>query len=100
MKGELYGKTMTKCVGLRAKYSYLVDDYSEDKKAKETKLYVIERKLKFGDNFNNCLEATYLENKINYLGMNKIDIKSFEKDHKEFIKNNKLILKTEERFKS
>ena len=39
---------MTKFVGLRAKtYNYLLDDGSEDKKAKGTKKCVIKRKIKF-----------------------------------------------------
>ena len=39
MKDELGRKIMTKLVGLRAKtYSYLIDDGSEDKKAKGTKI--------------------------------------------------------------
>ena len=47
MKDELGGKTMTKFVGLRAKTcSYLIDEDSEDKKAKGTKKCVIKRKLK------------------------------------------------------
>ena len=55
---------MTKFVGLRAKaYSYLLDDGSEDKKAKGTKKCVIKRKLKF-ENCRNYLEATQLDNKI------------------------------------
>ena len=38
MKGELGRKNMTKFVGLRAKlYNYLIDNGSEDKKAKRTK---------------------------------------------------------------
>ena len=48
MKDELGGKIITKFVGLRAKsYSYLIDDGSEDKKAKGTKKCVAKRKLKF-----------------------------------------------------
>ena len=58
MKDELGGKIMTKFVGLRAKaYSYLIDDGSEDKKAKGAKKCVIKRKLKF-ENYINCLKAT------------------------------------------
>ena len=45
--------------------------------------------------FTNCLQ-TQLENKINYLEKNKIDIDSI----KEFIKNNKSILKIQQGFKS
>ena len=50
--------------------------------------------------FRNCLEATQLGNKINYLGKNKVDTNSIKKDYKEFIKSNKLILKTHQIFKS
>ena len=96
MKGELGGKIMTKFVGLRAKtYSYLIDDGSEDKKAKGTKKCVIKRKLKL-ENYKSCLEAAQLDNKINYLEKNKIDIGSI----KEFIKNNKSISKTQQMFKN
>ena len=95
MKDELGRKIMTKFVGLRAKtYSYLMDDNNEDTKAKSTKKCVIKIKLKFG-NYKNCLEATQLVNKINYLEKNKIDMDSI----KEFIKNNKSILKIQQRFK-
>ena len=46
MKGELGGKVMTKFVGLRAKtYSNLIDDGSEDKKAKDKKKCFIKRKV-------------------------------------------------------
>ena len=48
MKDELGRKIMTKFVKLRAKaYSYLIDESSEDKKAKGTEMWVIKRKLKF-----------------------------------------------------
>ena len=71
-------KGKNKFVGLRAKtYSYLIDDGSKDKKAKSTKKCVIKRKLKF-ENYKNCLEATQLENKINYLEKKKIEIDSIK----------------------
>ena len=64
MRDELGGKILTKFIGLRAKsYSYLID---EDKKAKGTKKCVVKRKHKF-ENYKNCLEATQLENRINYI---------------------------------
>ena len=89
---------MKEFVGLRAKtYSYLIDDGSEDKKAKGTKKCVIKRKLKFQD-YRNCLEAVQVKRKINYLRKKKIDVDSLKEDQKEFV-NNKLILKIQ-RFKS
>ena len=64
MTHELGEKVMTKFVGLKSNtYSYLIDDGSEDKKAKGTKKCVIKRKLKF-ENYQNCLKAKKLENKI------------------------------------
>ena len=48
MKDKLGGKIMTKFVGLKAKtYSYLIDEVSEDKEAKDTKKCVIKRKVQF-----------------------------------------------------
>ena len=100
MNNELGRKITTKFVGLRAKtYSYLIDDGSEDKKAKGTKKCIIKRKLKF-ENYKSCLEATQLENKINHLEKNKIDTDSIKGNHKEFIKNNKSILKIQQMVKS
>ena len=79
MRDELGGKIMTKFFGLRAKtYSYLIDQSSEDKKAKGTKKCVIKRKLKF-ENYKNCLEATQLESKINYLETKTTDIDNIKK---------------------
>ena len=58
---------MAKFVGLSAKiYSYLIDDGSQDKKAKGTKKCVIKKNLKF-ENSKNCLEPSQLDNKIKYL---------------------------------
>ena len=55
MKDELGGKIITEFVALRPKtYSYLTDDYKEDKKAKGTKKYVLKRMIKFND-YKNCL---------------------------------------------
>ena len=55
MKDELGGKIMTEFVALRPKtYSYLTDDYEEDKKAKGTKKCVIKRRVKFSD-YKDCL---------------------------------------------
>ena len=67
MKDELDRKIMMKFVWLTAKsYSYLIDDGSKDKKAKGTKMGVIKKKLEF-ENYQKCLEATQIENKIDYL---------------------------------
>ena len=43
--------------------SYLTDDGSEDKQAKDTKMCAIKRKLKF-ENYKNCLQATKFEKNI------------------------------------
>ena len=64
---------MIKYVGLRAK------------KLKGTKKCDIKRKLKF-ENYKKCLEATQLDNKINYLQKIEINKDSIRKVHKEFIK--------------
>ena len=37
---------------------------------------------------------------MNYLEKNEISVDNLKKYHKEFIKNNKIILKTQQRFKS
>ena len=68
-------------------------------KKKGTKKYVIKRKLKI-ENYKNYLEATEVDNKIKYLEKNKVNIDNLKRNHKKFIKNNKLILQTRQRFKS
>ena len=97
---KLIGKVLKEFVTLRANtYIYLIDNGSEDKKAKGTKKCVIKRKLKF-ENYINLLEATQLENKRNHLENNEIHLHNLKKDYKEFIKNNTLILRTRKRFKN
>ena len=46
------------------------------------------------------MEATQIDNKLNYLEKNKINVDSLNEDHGKYIKNNKLILQTEQRLKS
>ena len=60
----------------------------------------VSQKEKLNLKIINSLETTIFEKKINYLQKNEINIDSFKKNHKELTKNNKLILKTHQRFKS
>ena len=69
------------------------------KKQKGKKYCVMKIKLKFG-NQKNCLEANQLENDMSHLEKDKIVLNILLKDHKEFIRSNKLILKTHQRFKT
>ena len=65
-------------VRLTAKtYSYLIDDSSEDKKAKDTKNCVIKIKSNL-----KIKKTEKLENNINNLAKNEIYIGSLKKDHK------------------
>ena len=57
------------------------------------------KKIKF-ENYKNCLEATQLEKIKNYLEKNKINWGNLKKIHKQFMRNNKSILKIQQRFKS
>ena len=56
----------------------------EDEKAKGTKNCVIKRKLEF-ENYKNCLEATQIQNDINYLEKNKIFVGSLRELKKHMI---------------
>ena len=77
---------------MRAKtYNFLINDGSEDKKAKATNKCVIKGKRK--------AEEAQLENKINHLGKNKNRVESLQEDHKQFLKN-KPIFKTQQIFRS
>ena len=55
MKDELGGKIITEFVTLRPiTYSYLINDFKEDKKPKGTNKCIIKRMIKFND-YKNCL---------------------------------------------
>ena len=98
MKDGLGGKIIAKFVSLSSKaYSYLKDINDEGKKEKGTKKCVVKRKIKFQD-YNNCLKASQIINTVNYLEIKGTDVYSFKDDKKEFI-NNKLLLKSQQRFK-
>ena len=98
MKDELGRKNMKGFVELIVKtQSYLTDDGGEDKT--DTKMCAIKRKLKFED-YKICLEATQLEKITNYLEKHEIDVYSLKEDHKGLIENNRLTLKTQQRFKN
>ena len=95
MEDELSDKIMTKLVGLRAKtYSYLIDDGSEDEKAKGAKKCVIKRELKLEDHKSNF---TWKYNKPST--RNEIHVDILKKCHNGFKKNNLLSSKTQQRFK-
>ena len=94
MKDELSRQIMNEFVELKAKsHKYLKDNNDEYKKSKGTKNCIIKRKDKCRD-YKNCSEAAQRGKKINYLEKNKFDVDSLKEDKKEFIKNNKPILKT------
>ena len=58
-----------------------------------------QKDVSFKDNYKNCLQVTQLEKKINYLEKKKLT-QIVLKKIKEFIRNNKLILKTQQKIKS
>ena len=68
------------------------------KTQKKKNLNVVKRILKFED-YKYCLEATQLENKINHLEKNNLNVDNIRENHKEFIKNNKLTSKSQQKFR-
>ena len=71
-------------------YSYLIHDGDENKKAKITKKFVIKQKLKLKA-YKNCLETNQLKNEINHLEKNDIKVNHLRENHKEIMKNNRLV---------
>ena len=66
-------------------------------KSKRHKNVCRKKKTKFED-YRNCLEAAQVVNEIHHLEKSKVNVDSFRKDQKEFIKN-KLILIAQQRFR-
>ena len=62
-------------------------------KIKKKKAQKVQYKKLTFENYENCLEATQLEDKMNYVELNTIDIDSVKENHKEFTENSKSILK-------
>ena len=93
MNNELASKLMIELVALNSKtYSSLTKDKVEDDKVKGPKKCAIKEKQ--------YPEATQLENKINQLEKNKVDADSLKENHEEFIKINRSILKSQQRFRT
>ena len=69
------------------------------KKSEGTKKCVIKRKLKFQD-YKNCLKASQIISKVNYLEKKKVNIGYLKEDQRKFIEKNKITLKTQQKFKS
>ena len=98
MKDKLGEKATKGFMGLRPKtYSYEQMTMIKIKVNNKNKC-VIKGNIKFQD-YKICLEATELENEILHLNNNKTLVRIFIENYKELIKNNKIILKSQQRFK-
>ena len=74
MKGELRWQNIKEFVGLKAQsYSYLMDNISENKKAKYTEKCVIKWQLENQDH-KNCLNPAKLDGRLKYLEKKKFNI--------------------------
>ena len=67
-------------------------------KIKKQKKCALKQSLQFQD-YKNCLKENQLANEMNYLE-NNIQTGSLSENNKDFIENNRLILKSQQRFKS
>ena len=66
---------------------------------KDTKKCAIKRKFKC-KNYKNCLKETHFKTKENHIEINKVNTGRLRQKQNESIKNIKLILKTQQIFKS
>ena len=79
-------------------YGYLADNIDKNKKEKDIKKFAIKWKLKFKDS-KICLEANQLKNEINISEKSKLDLDSLKLNHKEFIQNKRLKIKSNKNLK-
>ena len=107
MKDKLGGKFMRKFVGLRAKtYSYLIDDGSQNEKALGTKKCAIKENLNLKiiktvqKQPNLKIKVIQKNIKVTQIVLKKDNKHIIDNNHKQFIRNNKSILKTQEKFNS
>ena len=83
----------------RPETQHLTDDNDKNKKVKKHKKCVRKRKLKLKIK-KNCLDANQFEKERNYLEKNKVPVDILRQNHEEFIRNNRLTLKSQQRFGS
>ena len=69
------------------------------KRVKGTKKCVIKRELKF-KHYEDCNKANQLNNTVKCLEKNGVNTYVLKENYEEFIANNQLMLKTQQRFKS
>ena len=91
-------KSLKNLLHYTGKHIHNNDNNDVCKKAKGTKKRVVKIKLKF-KYYKKCLKSPKFINIVNYLEKRGINVDSLKEDKKEFMKN-RLILKTQQRFKS
>ena len=91
-------KSLKNLLHYTGKHIHNNDNNDVCKKAKGTKKRVVKIKLKF-KYYKKCLKSSKFINIVNYLEKRGINVDSLKEDKKEFMKN-RLILKTQQRFKS
>ena len=79
-------------------YGHVADNIDKNKKEKDIKKCAIKWKLKFKDS-KICLEENQLQNEINHSEKSKLDLDSLKPNHKEFIQNKRLKIKSNKNLK-
>ena len=99
MKGKSVRKNNERVSCIDSKSIQLFNRQQRSSDRKGTDNCAIKRKHGFED-YKNNLEEIQLENKINRFGKGSVKIDSLRKNHRELIKSNKLILKSQQKFRS